>query len=123
MARCDQGYLCRVCGEEVEDLIDSDLYLRYIMGWVDPETLHTTPECHLRCNPHLSQFIDDPRFQPPVTVEGEWNKLCLDKDFVLERTQLVSAAYARLWEIFNDETRPSIIDYRTTTKEVPPAPR
>ncbi len=43
MARCDQGYLCRVCGEEVEDLIDSDLYLRYIMGWVDPETLHTTP--------------------------------------------------------------------------------
>ena len=35
MARCDQGYLCEVCGEEVEDISNSDLYLRFIIGEID----------------------------------------------------------------------------------------
>jgi hypothetical protein len=30
MAKCDQGYLCVICGEEVEHIENSGLYLRYI---------------------------------------------------------------------------------------------
>ena len=40
MARCERGYLCEVCGGEVEELTESDLYLRYVLGEVDPELLH-----------------------------------------------------------------------------------
>ena len=43
MALCEQGYLCEVCGEEVETIDESDLYLRYVLGEVDPETLHVSP--------------------------------------------------------------------------------
>ena len=68
MARCDQGYLCRVCGKEVEDIVDSELYLRFVIGEIDPETLHTQPECHLRCNPTLAQFITDLRFEGTAAV-------------------------------------------------------
>ncbi|MFN6208313.1 MAG: hypothetical protein ACK49R_17935, partial [Planctomycetota bacterium] len=57
MAKCDEGYLCAVCGGDVAEITDSDLYLRYVLGWVDPEVLHTTPDRHLRCKPALSQFI------------------------------------------------------------------
>ncbi len=32
MARCDHGYLCDVCGEEVDSIRDSDLYLRFVTG-------------------------------------------------------------------------------------------
>ena len=34
MARCDQGYLCEVCGRDVEAITESDLYLRYVLGEV-----------------------------------------------------------------------------------------
>ncbi len=111
MARCDQGYLCRVCGEEVEDIVDSELYLQFVIGWVDPETLHTTRECHLRCNPTFSQFIEDSRFDPPAIATGEWSKHTLDPEFVAERTTIVSRGYARLWEIFNDEDPPPVTEY------------
>ena len=40
MAKCDQGYLCEVCGHDVENMTDSDLYLRYVIGQLDPEMLH-----------------------------------------------------------------------------------
>ena len=26
MAKCDEGYLCQVCGHEVEQIVESDLY-------------------------------------------------------------------------------------------------
>ena len=42
MAKCEEGYLCDVCGGDVEEIVESDLYLRYVIGLVDPETLHTT---------------------------------------------------------------------------------
>ena len=64
MAICDQGYLCEVCREEVEAIDDSDLYLRFVLGEVDPETLHVSPERHLRCNPTLAQFIVAEGFEP-----------------------------------------------------------
>ncbi len=111
MARCDQGYLCRICGREVEDIIDSELYLRFVIGEVDPETLHTQPECHLRCNPTLAQFITDPRFDPPVAAEGPFAKAALDPFFVRERTKLINAGYARLWEIMNDELGMTVVEY------------
>jgi hypothetical protein len=40
MARCDKGYLCDVCGEEVEEIVDSELYLRYVMGEVATRDTH-----------------------------------------------------------------------------------
>ena len=39
MAKCDEGYLCEVCGLEVEGLTDSALYLQFVIGWIHPETL------------------------------------------------------------------------------------
>ena len=51
MARCEQGYLCDVCGAEVAEITESDLYLRYVLGEVAPEKLHLSRERHIRCNP------------------------------------------------------------------------
>ena len=45
------GYLCDVCGKDVEAIIDSDLYLRYIMGEVGPLHCPKQRERHIRCNP------------------------------------------------------------------------
>ena len=66
MALCEQGYLCDVCGLEVEVIEESDLYLRYVLGEVDPETLHVSRKRHLRCNPALAQFIVHEFFEPVV---------------------------------------------------------
>jgi hypothetical protein len=98
MARCDQGYLCDVCGEQVEELSDSDLYLRYVLGEVDPERLHELPERHLRCNPVLAQFIVDPGFEP-VVVAGAFSKAQLAADFVAAEESRVTQAYLRLQAI------------------------
>ena len=73
MARCEQGYLCEVCGLEVAEITDSDLYLRYVLGEVPPEDLHRLPERHIRCNPVLAQYIVDPAF-PPVRCDGPFAK-------------------------------------------------
>lgn len=62
MAKCEEGYLCAVCDGDVEAITDSDLYLRFVIGQLDPETLHTSRERHIRCNPVLAQFIVDPDF-------------------------------------------------------------
>ena len=98
MARCDQGYLCEVCGEEVEDPTGSDLYLRYVLGEVDPETLHVKPERHLKCNPALAQFIVAEGFEP-VLAEGYFSKMELDPEFVAEEEARVTRGYLRLWEL------------------------
>jgi hypothetical protein len=99
MAKCDEGYICHRCGQDVPSICDSDLYLRYVLGLVDPEVLHTTPERHIRCNPCLAQFIVDPRFDPPVHVDNEMGKQYLDADYVRQREELVTRAYCRLHEI------------------------
>jgi hypothetical protein len=98
MARCEQGYLCEVCGEEVEELTDSDLYLRYVLGEVDPETLHNRPERHIRCNPTVAQFIVADGFEP-VTVEGPFTKAGLDPVFVAEEEARVTRGFLRLREL------------------------
>jgi hypothetical protein len=43
MAKCEEGYLCDVCGQDVAELWESDLYLRYVIGLLDPETLLPRP--------------------------------------------------------------------------------
>jgi hypothetical protein len=98
MALCDQGYLCEVCGEDVGSIDESDLYLRYVLGEVDPETLHVSPERHLRCNPTLAQFIVAEGFAP-VVVEGPFAKDQLDADFVREEEARVTEGYLRLAEL------------------------
>ncbi|MEQ8791880.1 MAG: hypothetical protein RIC55_36825 [Pirellulaceae bacterium] len=98
MAKCDEGYLCEVCGQEVARIIESELYLRYVIGLVDPETLHTTAERHLRCNPSLAQFIVDDAFEP-VQAFGDFDKRQLDPQFVQQRESLVTRGWRRLVEI------------------------
>lgn len=98
MARCDEGYLCEVCGREVKGVTDSDLYLRYVIGEVDSHELLAAPERHLRCNPFLAQFIDDPAFAP-VAVEGPFGKEELDPADVAAKTDLVTRGWRRLREV------------------------
>lgn len=111
MAKCEEGYLCEVCGGDVERLRDSALYLQFIIGWLDPETLHTRRECHLRCAPALAQFIDHPTFTPPVVVEGEFSRTQLDHCFAAERSALVTRGYERLCEVDAMRERPAVIEY------------
>ena len=108
MAKCDEGYLCEVCQRPVEEIAESDLYLRYVIGMLDPETLHTQAERHLRCNPSLAQFIVDDHFTP-VLLEGDFDKRQLDSAFVEEREDLVTRGWQRLQEL-RGSTLP-IIDY------------
>jgi hypothetical protein len=109
VARCEQGYLCDVCGGDVEHIWESDLYLRYVIGRVDPETLHTTRERHIRCNPTLAQFIVDPDFEP-VAVEGEFDKQLLDPAYVREQERLITRGWRRLKELAHQEGV-SLLDY------------
>src|SRR6266481_1073670 len=81
VAKCEQGYRCEVCGGDVEEITESDLYLRYVLGEVDPERLHVLPERHVRCNPALAQYIVDPRFAA-VRCEGPFAKESFDPAWV-----------------------------------------
>ncbi len=98
MAKCDEGYLCDVCGQDVAEITESDLYLRYVIGLLDPEVLHTTRERHIRCNPTLAQFIVDDDF-PAVTAEGAFDKRQLDAAYVRQQETLVTRGFRRLKEL------------------------
>ncbi len=98
MAKCERGYLCEVCGQEVAEITDSDLYLRYVLGEVPPEMLHRLPERHVRCNPILSQFIVDPIFTP-VLCDGAFAKAALDPGHVAEEEARVTHGWRRLQEL------------------------
>ncbi len=108
MAKCDQGYLCDVCGNAVGAITESDLYLRFVIGMVEAETLHTTPERHIRCNPALAQFIVDPRFAA-VAIDGPLDKRTLDQEFVNGRETLVTRGWHRLKQVAKH--RPPITEY------------
>lgn len=96
--RCETGYLCDVCGKDVEAITDSDLYLRYVMGDVHPLDLPKQRERHVRCNPALAQYIVDPAFEPMVH-DGMFAKANLDADFVRQQEELVTRAWRRLQEL------------------------
>lgn len=102
MAVCEKGYLCEVCGEDVPDITVSDLYLRFVLGEVDPETLHSSPERHMRCNPTLAQFIVADDFEP-VLGEGPFCKTALDGAFVAQEEARVTRGYLRLKAVFGTD--------------------
>ena len=99
MAKCEEGYLCEICGAEVEDLTQSDLYLRYVIGMVDPETLHTHPERHILCNPLLAQFIVDDGFEPVVCDDPAFDKRRLPAPVRSRQEQIFTLAWRRLQEV------------------------
>lgn len=100
MARCEEGYRCDVCGGDVEALVESDLYLRYVIGMVDATCLHSSSERHIRCNPVLAQFIVAEGFEP-ITVAGDFDKRQLDPLWVAQRESLVTRGWLRLVELAN----------------------
>lgn len=108
MAKCEEGYLCSVCGADVEEITESDLYLRFVIGEVDPEVLHTERDRHIRCNPTLAQFIVDPDF-PPVSLDGPFDKRELDPMFVKQRQIVVTRGWRRLREVGGSEL--PIVEY------------
>lgn len=110
MAKCDEGYLCQVCGQDVASLVESDLYLRFVIGMVDPELLHTLGERHIRCNPALAQFIAHGDFAP-IEVEGDFDKRKLDAQLVSQRERLVTRGWLRLREAASWNHEAPITDY------------
>jgi hypothetical protein len=98
MAHCEEGYLGDVCGGDVEEMNDSDLYLRYVLGEVSPELLPRSRERHIRCNPAMAQFIVDPAFEP-VHCDGVFSKDQLDPKYVAETEERVARAWRRLQQI------------------------
>jgi hypothetical protein len=98
MAKCEEGYLCDVCGQDVAELTDSDLYLRYVIGLLDPEVLHTTKERHIRCNPTLAQYIVADDFVA-VVVDGPFDKRQLDRAYVRDQETLITRGWHRLKEV------------------------
>jgi hypothetical protein len=98
MVACEQGYLCDVCGKDVEAITESDLYLRYILGEVSPLELPNMRERHIRCNPATAQYIVDAAFLP-VLCEGVFAKANLDPDYAGKQEELVTRAWRRLQEI------------------------
>jgi hypothetical protein len=98
MARCEQGYLCQVCGQEVEQITESDLYLAYVVGEVEAEWLHRHPERHIRCNLERAQYIVDENF-PVVECPGLFDKRTLDPDHVASEERRLTRAWRWLQQI------------------------
>src|SRR6516165_10139376 len=92
MVACEQGYLCDVCGADVEAITESDLYLRYVLGEVSPLDLPRQRERHIRCNPATAQYIVDPAFEP-IRCDGFFAKESLDPAFVREQEERVTRAW------------------------------
>ena len=95
MAGCERGYLCTVCGQDVEEITDSVLYLRYVMGDVGWDQLNRAPETHIRCDKTLAQFNVDESFER-VNCAGIFAKEGLDPEFVEGEEVRVTSAYLRL---------------------------
>jgi hypothetical protein len=98
VAKCDEGYLYEVCGLDVAAIVDSDLYLRYVLGEAPMEAIHTLPERHIRCNPSLAQYIVDPAFEPAF-CEGFFDKRLLDPAYVANEVARVTRGWRRLQAI------------------------
>ncbi len=95
MSRCDEGYLCDVCGQDVASITDSDLYLRYILGEVPLERLHLEKERHISCNPALAQYIVDSGFTP-ILCTTWFAKEHLKAEIVAQEELKVTQAWRRL---------------------------
>ena len=98
MAKCDEGYICEVCGEAVDEIVDSDLYLRFVIGLVPQSELTKSPERHIRCNPVQAQFIVHDDFEP-VVVDGPFGKQFLDEAHVKQQQDLITRGWLRICEV------------------------
>lgn len=96
--QCEQGYLCDVCGEDVEDITESALYLQYVIGEIPARELMSHRERHIRCHPYLAQFIIDAGF-PPVTMDGPFAKSLLDPPEAARMEDLLTRGWRRLQEV------------------------
>src|SRR3954468_8827201 len=98
MARCDEGYPCEVCGRQVEEIVESDLYLGFVLGEVPAEELPRRRERHIPCNPQRAQYVVDPEF-PPVACEGFFDKRLLDPEYVAAEEARVTRAWRHLRDV------------------------
>src|SRR5260370_35646511 len=98
MAGCERGYLCVVCGQEVEEITDSHLYLQYVLGDVEWDVLNRSPERHIRCDPILAQFIRDDSF-PSVEVDAAFSKSQLVPEFVRAEEAWVTTGYLSVQQL------------------------
>lgn len=110
MARCDQGYLCDVCGEEVDNIRESDLYLRFVTGQITSQALLASPERHLQCNPVVAQFITDAQFDTP-TASGAFCKTQLDAAYVAEQEDLMTRGWQRLQDLYQVSAETPLTEY------------
>ena len=99
MAGCERGYICAACGREVEEIHESGLYLRFVLGEVAFEQLDRLPERHICCDAALAQFIVAEGFAPVVVEEGPFSKAGLDPQFVADEERRVTRGYLRLQEL------------------------
>jgi hypothetical protein len=108
LAGCERGYLCTVCGEDVEEITDSVLYLRYVLGEVEWDDLDRAPERHIRCDKALAQFIVCDSFEP-VIADGMFSKAGLDAEFVRNEETRITRGFLRLRDLASANV--SIADY------------
>lgn len=102
MAQCETGYSCSRCGEYVETIRESALYLRYIIGECGIQDLIHEPEAHLRCMPELAQFIIDPAFHPPSEVDSDQDKRLLSREERIAREERITAGWRRLQSVLDE---------------------
>ncbi len=95
MKKCDEGYFCYSCKQYVENISESDLYLRALLGEIRIEELPSLPERHIRCHPELAQFIMHQTFLP-IPCSGPFSKHNLDSGYVSEMEKKVTTAWVKL---------------------------
>lgn len=96
MANCDEGYNCDRCGEYVENVGVSELYLRFVIGAVPLDELPREPERHIRCAPEFAQYIVDPAFEPVACDDPDLDKRALPDDVRRRQERLFTKAWRRL---------------------------
>lgn len=116
MAKCDEGYLCVVCGEEVKRLDQSELYLKFVLGLVNTQRLNQLPERHLKCSPATSQFILDEQFEGTL-AEGLASKKELDPTFRSDKEKLYTKGFHRLQFLQKNRRGMSIDQYPIAEEE------
>ena len=99
MAGCDSGYFCIACESYVVSVLESELYLRYVMGEIPSDSLVALPDRHIRCNPEIAQYIVHDDFPSLDEERPDFDKRVLDPGAVASREDLVTRAWVRLQEI------------------------
>ncbi|MHC4955307.1 MAG: hypothetical protein ACYTGZ_15745 [Planctomycetota bacterium] len=112
MSDCDEGYNCDRCGAYVENIRESELYLRYVLGAVPLEELPREPERHIRCAPEFAQFIVDPGFEPVACDDAAE----LPPDVRARQERIFSLAWRRLQELA--ESGEPVDRYPLTPEEI-----